>query len=255
MDMSKKPRARARATPPAFVAKTYMIVSDHTTDEVVSWNKDGLSFIVWNTTEFAQKILPKYFKHNNFANFTNQLNNYGFKKIRNDRCEFMNDLFQKEKHRRLYDIQRNQKNSMMNFSVSHPTVVDLQTAKGSSSVEEQDNSQENEKLKKHINDLNTEPKDFNNSVVVGSSLKPISSTMLSENYQVGETSNTIPMKIDDEPNTKLFGIYIGGKKAKKNEDEETSTHYEEHFGELKLYRRAGKKKCYPFHKIVGGYAW
>lgn len=61
---------------PPFLAKTYEMVDDASTDAIVSWSGSNKSFIVWKTPEFARDLLPKYFKHNNFSSFIRQLNTY-----------------------------------------------------------------------------------------------------------------------------------------------------------------------------------
>lgn len=66
----------ARSLPTPFLNKTYQLVEDCTVDDVISWNEDGSTFIVWNPAEFASDLLPKYFKHNNFSSFVRQLNTY-----------------------------------------------------------------------------------------------------------------------------------------------------------------------------------
>lgn len=65
-----------RSVPTPFLTKTYQLIEDQSIDDVISWNEDGSTFIVWNPTEFARDLLPKYFKHNNFSSFVRQLNTY-----------------------------------------------------------------------------------------------------------------------------------------------------------------------------------
>ena len=50
--------------------------------EVVRWTAKGDSFVVINTNEFTKDILPKHFKHSNFASFVRQLNKYDFHKVK-----------------------------------------------------------------------------------------------------------------------------------------------------------------------------
>lgn len=61
---------------PPFLAKTYEMVEDPSSDSIVSWSANNKSFVVWDPTEFARDLLPKFFKHNNFSSFIRQLNTY-----------------------------------------------------------------------------------------------------------------------------------------------------------------------------------
>ncbi|KAL1197609.1 Heat stress transcription factor A-7b [Cardamine amara subsp. amara] len=102
MEASSSSRARSmplpmeglhEAGPSPFVTKTFEMVDDPNTNHIVSWNKGGTSFVVWDPHSFSATILPLYFKHNNFSSFVRQLNTYGFRKIEAERWEFMNEGF------------------------------------------------------------------------------------------------------------------------------------------------------------------
>ncbi|KAF5737684.1 Heat Stress Transcription Factor family protein [Tripterygium wilfordii] len=95
-----------KSTPPPFLLKTYMLVEDPATDEVISWNEEGTGFVVWQPAEFARDLLPKLFKHCNFSSFVRQLNTYGFRKVATSRWEFSNEKFQKDKREQLSQIRR-----------------------------------------------------------------------------------------------------------------------------------------------------
>ncbi|OBZ84398.1 Heat shock factor protein, partial [Choanephora cucurbitarum] len=88
---------------PAFLNKLYNMVDDLSTNELICWSENGLSFIVVRHEEFAKKVLPRFFKHSNFSSFVRQLNMYGFHKVphlqnvgeaESERWEFKNPHFQ-----------------------------------------------------------------------------------------------------------------------------------------------------------------
>ncbi|XP_022743475.1 heat stress transcription factor B-3-like [Durio zibethinus] len=95
-----------KSTPPPFLLKTYMLVEDPATDDVISWNAEGTGFVVWQPAEFARDLLPTLFKHSNFSSFVRQLNTYGFRKVATSRWEFCNDMFRKGERELLCNIRR-----------------------------------------------------------------------------------------------------------------------------------------------------
>ncbi|CCK70869.1 stress-responsive transcription factor HSF1 KNAG_0F02020 [Huiozyma naganishii CBS 8797] len=110
-------RGNSHKTRPAFVNKLWSMLNDQANLDLIRWADDGKSFIVTNREKFVHDILPKYFKHSNFASFVRQLNMYGWHKVQDvksgsiqnstdDRWQFENEHFQKGREDLLHKIVR-----------------------------------------------------------------------------------------------------------------------------------------------------
>ena len=67
-----------------FLLKLNEILNNKSYSQIINWTNDGESIIVKDHNELTKKVLPKYFKHHNYASFVRQLNMYNFHKIRTD---------------------------------------------------------------------------------------------------------------------------------------------------------------------------
>ncbi|KAK7396235.1 hypothetical protein VNO78_17096 [Psophocarpus tetragonolobus] len=151
-----------KCTPPPFLLKTYMLVEDPATDDVVSWNSDGTAFVVWQPAEFARDLLPTLFKHSNFSSFVRQLNTYGFRKVATSRWEFFNERFRKGERELLYEIRRRkawsskQQTIAPNQGTPQDSDEDQRSSSTSSSSGYTTLVDENKRLKKENGVLNSE---------------------------------------------------------------------------------------------------
>ncbi|CAL1705834.1 unnamed protein product [Somion occarium] len=59
------------------------MLEDKSFSHVVCWGPQGDNFVVKDMNDFTKTILPRMFKHSNFASFVRQLNKYDFHKVKN----------------------------------------------------------------------------------------------------------------------------------------------------------------------------
>ncbi|KAJ7896319.1 HSF-type DNA-binding-domain-containing protein [Mycena olivaceomarginata] len=79
---SRKEHDSSESQTQDFVKKLYKMLEDNTLRDVISWGAQGNSFVVKDVNEFTVSILPRIYKHSNFASFVRQLNKYDFHKIK-----------------------------------------------------------------------------------------------------------------------------------------------------------------------------
>ncbi|XP_031571142.1 heat shock factor protein-like isoform X2 [Actinia tenebrosa] len=155
---------------PAFLVKLWKLVEDHQYDIHISWNRSGSGFLVHDQATFAREILPKYFKHNNFASFVRQLNMYGFRKVigaeqgglrsDNDVWEFHNPNFQCGQPQLLENVKRKATPDERKLKNEDVTKVlnDVQDMKGKQdemTAKLEQMKRENETLWRELVDLRT----------------------------------------------------------------------------------------------------
>jgi heat shock transcription factor len=244
-----------RSVPAPFLTKTYLLVDDPATDDVISWNGDGTTFVVWKTADFARDLLPNSFKHNNFSSFVRQLNTYGFRKTVPDKWEFANENFKRGQKDLLIEIRRrktvtssqanangkptgdngptspsNSGDDLGSSSTSspgskNPGSVDTPT------MEKLENlSDENEKLKKEKQTLTSElahmKKQCDDLVAFLTQNVKVAPDQINRimkgDVVVGETvTGDVDSNDDDEKEEcfKLFGVFLKENKNKRSRDE------------------------------------
>ena len=94
-----------------FIMKLYQILEDKKNENIIHWDNDGKYFVIENMYDFIEKILPKYYNHNNYASFVRQLNKYNFHKIKTSMNEnaFQNNQFMKGQKDLIPNILRKKK--------------------------------------------------------------------------------------------------------------------------------------------------
>jgi len=139
----------------SFLNKTYEIVNDPGNAATVAWTSDGMGFTINNVPDFTEHILPRYFKHSNFASFVRQLNMYDFHKSREEGCEnvFRHPCFLRGRRSLLRDIHRKSTEIVTESALSKSDCQRLLT-------KVQELQHQHQALEATVQDLRTENRDM-----------------------------------------------------------------------------------------------
>jgi len=65
----------------SFPLKLMEALSNEGHKEIISWLAHGRGFMIFQTKEFVEKVMPKYFKQTKFPSFTRKLSRWGFTRV------------------------------------------------------------------------------------------------------------------------------------------------------------------------------
>ncbi len=169
-----------------FLSKLYDILNIKDYNKIIHWNNEGTQIIISDIVGLTKKILPKFYKHNNYSSFVRQLNMYNFRKIKNeptsDKNEeiFEHDEFKKniskeeiQKIRRKMKKSKNNKNTNNTNNNNEKTeemknekneiISDRDLIKTLLMKTEENTKQQNE-MKKEIEALKSQNMKLNNQI-------------------------------------------------------------------------------------------
>jgi hypothetical protein len=132
--------------------QVFSIVEGNKFNEYISWSNDGTALIIKKPTDFADRVIPLFFKHSNFSSFIRQLNMYKFKKSKNCTYDhiYTHPMFQKGRIDLLRNIQRKA------AEMCNEASMDAQPFKADKEVDVERLIQENAQYKKIHKDLTTQ---------------------------------------------------------------------------------------------------
>ncbi|CAK4196951.1 unnamed protein product [Aphanomyces euteiches] len=120
-----KPVKQRKVGVPKFLRYLFQILEceDPT---IISWAGDGTSIQILDMAAVATVVLPKYFKHSNYASFQRQLNYFGFRKWTKSQtniCTFSHPEFTKHRPDRMCYIKRKNRPERINARRNIPKTL------------------------------------------------------------------------------------------------------------------------------------
>ncbi|KAJ8655366.1 hypothetical protein O0I10_008858 [Lichtheimia ornata] len=167
---------------PEFIQKLFRMLENKAFRDTFCWGPDGTTFIVKDTNEFSKTILPKHFKHCNFASFVRQLNKYDFHKVRNaddghkpygdQAWEFVHPKFRRDRKDLLEEIRRKTPGKNKKDDASAPAKDKNSTTDGQQQNDDDSNTAESvfeirkmaETLQQQIAQLQQSQKDMDGTL-------------------------------------------------------------------------------------------
>jgi len=242
---------------PTFIRKTYGILEERKFPDIIDWNPEGTALVIKKASEFCQKVLPCYFKHNNLTSFVRQLNMYNFRKKRTHSLDYIyyHELFQRGKKHLLKEIKRKTPDSNLERSFRTPELSDYSQENDASSLAYENQMLKNlckdtmarvQALENQIKELNSQNQSLWNQIYKNGENQTASNFFFNQTQentnlqqdQFPTTSNNVHPSHDEygaehqtfmqsdatfvKPNTML--PYSNGNNEYSNESTDTSQH-------------------------------
>ena len=176
-----------------FLLKLYEILKTKSYYQYINWSEDGKSIVIKDITGLTKKVLPKFYKHHNFASFVRQLNMYNFHKIRSTSSS-NEQIFQHEKFIKEITID-DVKNIKRKIHENLDCINNLNNEIISNNINE-------ENLNKYINFVSNENNSNNNIVDNGNNnnlnknVKVVLSYLLKKTNENYSTQNILKKQIE-----------------------------------------------------------
>ena len=147
-----------------FLLKLFEIMKNKSYNNIINWNEDGTCIIIKDINLLSKKILPKYYKHDNYSSFVRQLNMYNFHKLRTSKKK-TEQVFKNEKFNNKITIE-NIKKIKRKISNDNETLNEIkQEEKKDNNIntvinylltQTKNNAENQKKLQDKINDLSNQ---------------------------------------------------------------------------------------------------